>query len=122
MVHLIDCPPGTSCNVVATLEYSHGAILVTEPSEFGLYDLKMAVELVKMHNIPFGIVINKDDGKDNIIKKYCRDEEIKLIGIIPYSRTTAILYSNWEVFYGNLEHKSLFDELSRSVKEVLKWN
>ena len=57
------------------LKYANAAILVTEPSEFGLHDLKMAIELVKMYNIPFGIVINKDDGKDNIVKKYCRDEE-----------------------------------------------
>ena len=79
-INLIDCPPGTSCNVVNSLKYAHGAMLVTEPSEFGLHDLKMAVELVKMYNIPFGIVINKDDGKDNIIKKYCKNEKIKLIG------------------------------------------
>ena len=120
--NLIDCPPGTSCNVVTSLKYAQGAMLVTEPSEFGLHDLKMAVELVKMYNIPFGIVINKDDGKDNIIKKYCRDEEIKLIGVIHYNRTTAILYSNGEVLYDDLNHKSLFDELSKEVKEVLKWN
>lgn len=120
--NLIDCPPGTSCNVVTALKYAHAAILVTEPSEFGLHDLKMAVELVKMYNIPFGIVINKDDRKDNIIKKYCRDEEIKLIGTIPYDRTTAIIYSNGEVLYDDLNHKSLFDELSKNAKEVLKWN
>ena len=121
-INLIDCPPGTSCNVVTALKYANGAMLVTEPSEFGLHDLKMAVELVKMYNIPFGIVINKDDGKDNIIKKYCRDEEIKLIGVIPYNRNTAILYSNGEVLYDDLDHKNLFDELSKEVKEVLKWN
>lgn len=46
----------------------------------------MAVELVKMYNIPFGIVINKDDEKDNIIKKYCKEEEINLIGTIPYAK------------------------------------
>ena len=89
--NLIDCPPGTSCNVVNALKYANAAILVTEPSEFGLHDLKMAVELVKMYNIPFGIVINKDDGKDNIVKKYCRQEEIKILGTIPYSKDTAII-------------------------------
>jgi len=121
-INLIDCPPGTSCNVVTALKYADGAILVTEPSEFGLHDLKMAVELVKLYNIPFGLVINKDDGKDNIIKKYCRDEEIKLMGVIPYSRNTAILYSNGEVLYDDLDHKNLFDELSNEVKAVIKWN
>ncbi len=84
--NLIDCPPGTSCNVVSALKYADGAILVTEPSEFGLHDLKMAVKLVKMYNMPFGIVINKDDGEDNIIKKYCKEEEINLIGTIPYAK------------------------------------
>ena len=121
-INLIDCPPGTSCNVVNALKYAGGAILVTEPSAFGLHDLKMAVELVKMYNIPLGIVINKDDGKDNIVKKYCRLKEVKLIGTIPYSKDTAILYSKGEILYNDLKHKSLFDELAIKVKEVLLWN
>eukprot|EP00828_Plagiopyla_frontata_P034513 TRINITY_DN4493_c0_g1_i10.p1 TRINITY_DN4493_c0_g1~~TRINITY_DN4493_c0_g1_i10.p1 ORF type:complete len:581 (+),score=86.39 TRINITY_DN4493_c0_g1_i10:647-2389(+) len=120
--NLIDCPPGTSCNVVTSLKYANGAILVTEPSEFGLHDLKMAVELVKMYNIPFGIIINKDDGKDNIVKKYCKDENINLIGTIPYNKNTAVLYSQGKILYDDLEHKNLFDKLADKVKEVLKWN
>lgn len=121
-INLIDCPPGTSCNVVNALKYADAAILVTEPSAFGLHDLKMAVELVKMYNIPFGIVINKDDGKDNIVKKYCRLQEIKLIGTIPYSKDTAILYSRGEILYDDLYHKILFDKLSKEVRAVLFWN
>jgi len=118
-INLIDCPPGTSCNVVSALKYAQAAILVTEPSEFGLHDLKMAVELVKMYNIPFGIVINKDDGKENMVKKYCRQEAIKIIGIIPYSKDTAILYSKGEILYDDFHHKVEFDKIS---KEVLLWN
>ncbi|WP_186430730.1 ATP-binding protein [Clostridium sp. BSD9I1] len=121
-INLIDCPPGTSCNVVNALKYADAAILVTEPSEFGLHDLKMAVELVKMYNIPLGIVINKDDGKDNIVKRYCREEKIELIGTIPYSKGTAVLYSKGEVLYDDLHHKALFDKLSQKSKEVLAWN
>lgn len=121
-VNIIDCPPGTSCNVVTSLKYANAAILVTEPSEFGLHDLKMAVKLVKMYNIPFGIVINKDDEKENIIKRYCKDEKINLIGTIPYSKNTAVLYSNGEILYNDLKHRNLFDELSKNAKEVLKWN
>lgn len=121
-VNLIDCPPGTSCNVVNVLKYADAAILVTEPSEFGLHDLKMAVELVKMYNIPFGILINKDDGRDNIVKKYCRENKINTIGTIPYMKDTAIIYSKGEVLYDDLRHKTLFDKLSKEVKEVLIWN
>lgn len=119
--NLIDCPPGTSCNVVNALKYANGAILVTEPSEFGLHDLKMAVELVKMYDMPFGIVINKDDGEDNIIKKYCKEEEINLIGTIPYAKKTAVLYSKGEILYDDSYHKAVFDDLSEKAKEVLNW-
>ncbi|MPN22632.1 hypothetical protein SDC9_170015 [bioreactor metagenome] len=82
----------------------------------------MAIELVKMYNIPFGIIINKDDEKDNIIKKYCIEEEINIIGTIPYNKDTAILYSKGEILYDDLNHKTVFDKLSKEVKEVLFWN
>ncbi|ADK16800.1 MULTISPECIES: P-loop NTPase [Clostridium] len=121
-VNLIDCPPGTSCNVINTLKYADAAVLVTEPSEFGLHDLKMAVELVKMYNIPFGIVINKDDKKDNIIKKYCKEQKIMLLGTIDYSKDIAILYSKGQILYDDLHHKSIFDKLSQKIREVLAWN
>ncbi|SJZ79727.1 ATP-binding protein [Garciella nitratireducens] len=121
-INLIDCPPGTSCNVVNALKYADSAILVTECSEFGLHDLKMAVKLVKMYNIPFGIVINKDDDSDNIIKKYCMEEKIPLIGTIPYSKDIAVIYSKGEVLYDKLHHKEIFNHLSIAAKEVLSWN
>jgi len=82
----------------------------------------MAVELVKMYDIPFGIVINKDDGKDNIVKKYCKEENIELIGTITYDKATAVLYSKGEILYDYLVHKKIFDKLSEGVKEVLSWN
>lgn len=121
-INLIDCPPGTSCNVVNALKYADGAVLVTEPSEFGLHDLKMAVELVKMYNIPFGIVINKDDGENNIVKKYCKEEKINLIGTIPYNKDTAVLYSKGEILYDDVKHKIVFDKISETIREVLLWN
>ena len=121
-INMIDCPPGTSCSVVNVLKYANGAILVTEPSEFGLHDLKIAVELVRMYKIPFGIVINKDDGTDNIVKKYCRKEKIPLIGLIPYDMNTAVLYSNGEILYDDLYYRNLFDNISKEAKVVLSWN
>jgi len=121
-INIIDCPPGTSCNVVNSLKYADSAILVTEPTEFGLHDLKMAIEVTKMYNIPFGIIINKDDNKHNIVKKYCEKEGIKIIGTIPYNRDTAVIYSKGNILYDDLKHKKLFDELSNKAKEVLVWN
>lgn len=110
------------CNVVILLKYVNVVIFVIEFLEFGFYDLKMVIEFVKMYDIFFGIVINKDDEKDNIIKKYCKDEKINLIGIILYSKDIVVLYFNGEILYDDLKYKNLFDELCKNVKEVLKWN
>lgn len=120
--NIIDCPPGTSCNVVNSLRYVNAAILVTEPSEFGLHDLKIAVGVVKMFDIPFGIIINKDDGEDNIIRQYCKKENINLIGSIPYRRDIAQAYSKGEILYDNTNFKPIFEKLANRLKEVLKWN
>lgn len=119
-LNIIDCPPGTSCNVVSSLKFADSAILVTEPTQFGLHDLKMAVQLVQGFEIPFGIVINKDDGKNNLIKKYCEEHKINLIGAIPYSREIAKAYSNGEIIYNNLKCKHIFDILASEAREVLK--
>jgi MinD superfamily P-loop ATPase len=120
--NLIDCPPGTSCNVVNALRYVDAAILVTEPSEFGLHDLKIAVGVVKLFDIPFGIIINKDDGKNNIIREYCRKENIEIIGSIPYRRDIAQVYSKGEILYDNTKFKHIFELLANRSREVLKWN
>lgn len=120
-VNIIDCPPGTSCNVVTALRYANSAILVTEPTKFGLHDLDTAIELVKLFDIPFGVVINKDDGKENVAKKYCRDRSIFLIGEIPYSSEIAFAYSNGDILYNTSIGKETFDNLTVHIEEVLGW-
>lgn len=119
--HLVDCPPGTSCNVVHALKYVSAAVLVTEPSEFGLHDLKMAVELVLMYHIPYGIIINKDNGKDNIIKQYCQQNGIPLLGCVPYKMEAAALYSNGQMLCENDYYRFIFEEISQTMKEVFSW-
>lgn len=121
-LNIIDCPPGTSCNVVNSLRYVNRAILVTEPSEFGLHDLKMAIELVKMYDIPFGIIINKDDDNDNIIKRYCRENNINLLGAIPYNKDIAKLYSKGDIICKDYKYKNMFENLLMNIKEALLWN
>lgn len=121
-INLIDCPPGTSCNVVNVLKSTDIAILITEPSEFGLHDLKIAIKLVKMYNIPFAVIINKDDNKENIIKKYCNENNTEIIGTIPYNKDTAKIYSRGEIMYRDFKHKLLFDKIANKVKEMIRWS
>lgn len=119
--YLIDCPPGTSCNVVTALMYADAAVLVTEPSEFGLHDLKMAIELVKEYKIPYGIIINKDDGMENCVKKFCKENNIKLLGLLPYSMEAATLYSNGIMLSKDPSYGKYFDEMSENMREVFNW-
>ncbi|WP_072906686.1 4Fe-4S binding protein [Anaerobranca californiensis] len=121
-VNIIDCAPGTSCNVVNSLKYGDCAILVTEPSVFGLHDLKMAVELVKKFNIPFGVVINKDNGADNLIKVYCEKEKITILGYIPYQREVAEIYSSGKMIVDLPVYREIFKEIGDKMKEVFFWN
>lgn len=113
--YIIDCPPGTSCNVVNSLRYANAAILVTEPSEFGLHDMKMAIELVKLYKIPYGIIINKDNGEENLVKTFCKEQDIELLGVIPYSMEAAALYSKGQMLCDSKAYKEIFHTISKRM-------
>lgn len=118
-INIIDSAPGTSCNVINTLNYANYAIIVTEPTQFGLHDLKRVIALVKKLNIPFGIVINKVIKKDNIIKEYCNNKDIKILGEISYDIEIAKLYSRGHLLIDNHNYLQMFSTLSSNLKEQL---
>jgi len=90
---ILDVPPGTSCPVIESINSSDYCVLVTEPTPFGLHDLKLAVEVVKKMNVPFGVIINRDGIGDNKVELFCKDEKIPILLKIPESRKIANLYS-----------------------------
>ncbi len=92
---IFDSPPGTSCPFVETVNGCDHLILVTEPTPFGLNDLKLSVEAARAMNLDFSVLINKNDEKEeiNIIEKFCKAEGIHIIATIPYEREIAFAYS-----------------------------
>ncbi|OFV67879.1 MAG: (4Fe-4S)-binding protein [Candidatus Syntrophoarchaeum caldarius] len=90
---IIDSPPGTSCPVIASVKDSDYCILVTEPTPFGLYDLKIAVKVLRKLEIPFGVVINRSGIGDRGVYDYCNDEGIDILLEIPYLKEIAESYS-----------------------------
>ncbi|MBA2862217.1 ATP-binding protein [Methanococcus maripaludis] len=96
-LNILDAPPGSSCSVLHTVEDSDYSILVTEPTKFGLHDLKIAVEVLRYLKIPFGVLINKSDEFDSIIENYCKAEKIDILGKIPFSRNIANKYSKGDI-------------------------
>jgi len=90
---IIDVSPGTSCPVIESISGSDYCILVTEPTPFGLHDLKLAVDVVRHMYIPFGVIINRDGVGDKKVELYCQNEKIPVLLKIPERKKTAYLYS-----------------------------
>lgn len=91
---LFDAPPGTSCPVVETVSDADYVVLVTEPTPFGLNDLKITVDLLQDLNIPFGVIVNKAGLGNNDVYHYIEEKGIELIGKIPFSKDYARNYSD----------------------------
>jgi MinD superfamily P-loop ATPase len=90
---LIDAPPGTSCPVIASVYKSDYCILVTEPTPFGLYDLRMTVEVLREIKVPFGVIVNRTGIGDRKVYEYCEKEKIPILLEIPFNKRIAELYS-----------------------------
>jgi len=117
---ILDSPPGTSCPFVETVRGSDFCILVTEPTPFGLHDLKIAVEVLKKIAVPFGVVVNRAGIGDKKVYDYCRGENIRVLLEIPYQRRIAELYSRGIPFSLEMpewkeKFQALYGEIRRSV-------
>lgn len=94
-VAILDAPPGTACPVVETIRGADFVLLVTEPTPFGLHDLKMAVEVARDEmGLPVGVVINRDGIGDAQVDAYCAREGIPILMRIPHDRRIAQAHSD----------------------------
>jgi MinD superfamily P-loop ATPase len=116
---LLDSPPGTSCPMIETVNGSDFCILVTEPTPFGLHDLKIAVQVLEEMTIPFGVVINRAHVGNKKVYEYCRKKEIPILLEIPYKRKIAELYSRGIPFSLEMpEWKEKFQALFTEAKRI----
>jgi MinD superfamily P-loop ATPase len=116
---IIDASPGTSCPVVETVKGSDFCLLVTEPTPFGLNDLKLAVEMLKKLAIPCGVVINCADIGDDEVNKYCESEKIPILMTIPWDRKIAEAYSRGIPLIEALpEFRNKFSKLHKEIERL----
>lgn len=116
-ITIIDSPPGTSCPVIESIKDTDYCILVTEPTPFGLYDLKLAVEVVRKLDVPFGILINQEGIGDKGVEKYCKEENIPIIMKIPHDKKIAKLYSRGIPFVKDMKDwEDKFIKLYEKIK------
>ena len=92
---------------------------MTEPTPFGLHDLKLAVAAVRILGIPHGLVINRSDIGDGRVKEYAEKENIPILMEIPFDRKIAEAYSRGELLVEVMpEWKEKFVELFHRMKEM----
>jgi MinD superfamily P-loop ATPase len=120
-VVIIDVPPGTSCPMINAVSGADFCIMVTEPTPFGLNDLKLAVDVVRELKIPFGVIVNRSGMSDICIEDYLLSENIPLLMKIPFDRRYAACYAEGKLLVGEFaelkqDFKDLWETIERRVK------
>jgi MinD superfamily P-loop ATPase len=115
---ILDAPPGNACPVVETMEGADFVLLVTEPTPFGLHDLKQAVEVARDElRLPVGVVINRVGVGDQGVDAFCEAEGIPVLMRIPIERRIAEAYSEGEPLVETLpRYRERFQELYREIE------
>ncbi len=88
-VAILDVPPGTSCPVVESVRGSDFLLLVTEPTPFGLHDLRLAVDVAAELGIPAGIVLNRDGIGNDDVETFAAGAGTPILMRIPFDRAIA---------------------------------
>jgi len=117
---LVDAPPGNSCPMIAAVHGADLVVLVTEPTPFGLNDLSLAVEAIRILGIPFGVVINRVGSGDGRVHDYCAAEGIEVLAEIPDDRRVAEALAAGRLLVRDLEHtRPVFTALARRIEARL---
>lgn len=116
-----DCPPGTSCPLIEATKEVDFVILVTEPTPFGLHDLRLAVETMRLLKKDFGVIINREGiGNDDVLH-YCKNEDIPILAKIKNNRKIAELFSVGKLFYKEIpEVEEQLKEIKNYIFEKIK--
>jgi MinD superfamily P-loop ATPase len=119
-ITIIDAPPGTSCPVIAAMNGADFILMVTEPTPFGLHDLKLAVEAVRMLDIPCGLVVNRADIGDRKVFDYAESEKLPVLLTIPFDRRIAEAYSRGNNIVEEFpEWRERFIDLFRKIEAII---
>ena len=125
---LIDSPPGVSCPAMTVTRESDLIILVAEPSPFGFYDFKLAHKAFKQLHLPIAVIMNKTNMQGNeegdaLLKTYCQQENLTILGNVPFEADIAKAYANGYIFSElSTEWKVMFQEIVFKIRTFIKEN
>lgn len=115
---VIDCPPGSACVVMESIRKADFCILVTEPTLFGVHNLSMVYELVKLFNKPSGVVLNKCLTGENPAQQFCTDNKIQVLAQIPFDEEVGRLNSRGLIAVNeNEQYREMFQNLLKTLEK-----
>jgi MinD superfamily P-loop ATPase len=118
---IIDAPPGVSCPAVNAVMDTDAILLVTEPTPFGLYDLKLAHAAFAPMGKPMGVVINRHGLGSDDVETYCLENHLPVMAKIPYDRRIAEVYSDGQIISDAIpDLKAVFQNLAESLRSMVK--
>lgn len=116
---LIDSPPGVSCPAVSAVIESDIIVLVTEPTPFGAFDLRLAYDAFKMLGKPMGVIVNRAGIGDDSVYRFCREVDLPVLAEIPYERAIAEAYASGKIVAeSNDRWGRLFAELTGTIRRT----
>jgi len=117
---IIDAPPGTSCPVITSMKGADFVLLVTEPTPFGLHDLKLAFGAVEILGIPCGLAINRSDMGDDRVREYAKTVGLSVLMEINFDRRIAEAYSKGQMLVEVMpEWKDKFSGLLQQIENII---
>lgn len=117
---LLDCPPGTACTAVESVRGADFCVLVTEPTPFGLHDLKLALKVCEKLGVKHGVFINKDGLPGPDISEFCREIEVPIMGTLPIDRDIAVTYSSGSLIVEFHRYVRAFEDLRAGIEEAVQ--
>jgi MinD superfamily P-loop ATPase len=118
---ILDVPPGTSCPVVESVRGSDFVLLVTEPTPFGLHDLRLMLEVVRELNIPAGVVINRDGIGNAQVERFCVEVGLPVLMRIPLDREIGEGIAQGKPLVAvRPEYTTHFRELYRRIQDIVQ--
>jgi MinD superfamily P-loop ATPase len=115
---ILDAPPGNACPVVETMRAMDFVLLVTEPTPFGLHDLRVATQVAQEElKVPAGVVVNRVGVGDEGVEEFCKEANIPILMRLPLDRRIAEAYAEGiplvEAFP---QYKPLFVDLYQQIR------
>ncbi len=115
---ILDCPPGSACMVMESLQGADYCVLVAEPTVFGAHNLAMVADLAEHFHKPCGVLLNKCTEDEDPSFRYCVEAGLPVLARIPFDRRLGTLCSQAQIACReDAEYAGLFSGLAETIRK-----